>query len=159
MSSDFFAKITKAPGESKKEGHADEIEVLSFSWGASNASSAGVGGGSGQGKAVPMDISFTHNYDKASPVLASFCAKGTHIDEVKITARKSGEGQQDYMIITLTGAFVTSVQIGGSGGGDMVETVSCAFKKIKTEYKVQDDKGKVSPGPEFTWNLEDGKIS
>ncbi len=159
MSSDFFVKITKAEGESKKEGHDKEIEVLSFSWGVSNASSAGSGGGAGKGKAVPMDMHFTHVYDKASPVLAQFCAKGTHIDEMKLTARKSGDGQQDYLIITLTGAFISSVQFGGSGGGDVVESVSVSFLKIKKEYKVQDDKGKVSSGPEMTWDLEKNAVT
>jgi type VI secretion system secreted protein Hcp len=159
MSSDYFAKITKADGESKKEGHANEIEVLSWSWGVSNASSAGVGGGAGKGKATPSEITFMHNYDKASPVLASFCAKGTHIEEIKLTARKSGDGQEDYLIITLNGAFITSTQFSGGGGGDMVESVSCAFKKIKIEYKLQDDKGKLSAGPEMTWDLEANKVT
>ncbi len=159
MSSDFFAKITKAEGESKKEGHDKEVEILAWSWGVSNASTAGSGGGAGKGKAVPSDLHFTHSYDKASPVLASFCAKGTHIDELKLTARKSGDGQQDYLIITLTGAFITSVQVGGSGGGDVVENVSCSCLKIKFEYKLQDEKGKVSSGPEFTWDLEANKVS
>lgn len=159
MSSDFYAKVTKAEGESKKDGHDKEIEVLSWSWGVSNASSAGMGGGAGKGKATYHDLSFTHAYDKAAPVLASFCIKGTHIDELKLSARKSGDGQQDYMIATLTGAFITGIQVGGSGGGDMVETVTVACKTIKFEYKMQDDKGKVSSGPEFTWNLEDGKVT
>jgi type VI secretion system secreted protein Hcp len=159
MSSDYFLKITKAEGESKKEGHDKEIEALSWSWGVSNASSAGMGGGAGKGKAVPDQIHFTHVYDKASPVLAQFCAKGTHIDEVKLTARKSGDGQQDYLIVTLNGAFVTGVGIGGSGGGDIVENVALSFHKIKIEYKVQDDKGKVSSGPEMTWDLEKNSVS
>lgn len=159
MSSDFFCKITKADGESKKEGHDKEIEVLSWSWGVSNATSAGLGSGAGKGKAVPAELNFTHIYDKASPVLATFCAKGTHIDEVKLTGRKSGDGQQDYLIITLNGAFITSVSPSGGAGGDVVETVSVAFHKVKIEYKTQDDKGKVAAGPEMTWDLEKNVVS
>ncbi|MEO7242130.1 MAG: type VI secretion system tube protein Hcp [Variovorax sp.] len=159
MSSDYFVKMTKAEGESKKEGHDKEIEVLSWAWGLSNASSAGQGGGAGQGKAVPEALQFVHNLDKASPVIQSFCAKGTHIDELKLTARKAGDGQQDYMTITLTGAFIIAVHTGGSGGGDVTETVRCSFHKQKTEYKIQDDKGKLSSGPEWTWDVEKTKIS
>ena len=159
MNSDFFIKVAKADGESKKEGHSGEIEVLSWAWGLSNASSAGVGGGAGKGKAVPQDLTFMHNYDKASPVLAKFCADGTHIDEVKLTARKSGGGQEDYLVITLKSAFITGCSFSASSGGDIVESVSMAFKEIKTEYKFQDDKGKLSNGPELTWNIETGKIS
>lgn len=159
MSSDYFAKITKADGESKKEGHDKEVEILSWSWDVSNASSAGAGGGAGKGKAVPGTLNFTHNFDKAAPVLASFCAKGAHIDELKLAARKSGDGQQDYLLITLSGAFVTQVQWGGSGGGDVTANVHCSFHKIKVEYKMQDDKGKVTPGPEMTWDLERNSVS
>jgi len=159
MSSDYFIKITKIEGESKADGHVNEIDVQSWSWGVSNSTSVAVGTGLGKGKANPSDLSFMHVYDKASPVLASFCAKGTHIDEIKLTGRKSGEGQQDYLIITLTGAFITSVQASGSSGGDVMESVSCAFKKLKIEYKMQDTAGKMTNGPEFTWDVEANKVS
>lgn len=160
MSSDFFAKLSNnIEGESKKKEHAKEIDILSWSWGVSNASGSGSGGGAGHGKASAHDLSFTHNFDKASPNLAKACVKGTHIDELKLTARKSGDGQQDYITITLTTAFITGVQVGGSGGGDVVETVNCACKKIKFEYKFQDDKGKLAAGPEYTWNIEEDDVT
>ncbi|MGJ7495233.1 Hcp family type VI secretion system effector [Variovorax sp. RT4R15] len=160
MSSDFFAKLTNnIEGESKKEGHEKEIDILSWAWGVSNASGAGTGGGGGHGKATPSDLSFTHIFDKASPNLAKSCIKGTHIDELKLTARKSGDGQQDYVTITLTTAFITNVSVGGSGGGDLVETVSCACKKIKVEYKFQDEKGALKPGAEYTWDIEVDKVT
>ncbi len=160
MSSDFFAKLTNSiEGESKKKGHEKEIDILSWTWGVANASGAGAGGGAGQGKASAGDLSFVHGFDKASPNLSKACIKGTHIDELKLTARKSGDGQQDYITLTLTTAFITSVQIGGSGGGDVIETVSVAFKKIKMECKVQDEKGALKAGPEFTWSVEEDNVT
>ena len=51
MASDIFAKIGDIKGESRDAKHKDEIEVLSFSWGVTNAASTGTGGGGGAGKA------------------------------------------------------------------------------------------------------------
>ena len=43
---DYFLKIDSVPGESLDARHHDEIEVLSYSWGETNAGpmSAGSGG-------------------------------------------------------------------------------------------------------------------
>ncbi|MDN4591417.1 type VI secretion system tube protein Hcp [Xenophilus aerolatus] len=160
MSSDFFAKLTNSiEGESKKKGHEKEIDILSWSWGVTNASGSGVGGGAGRGKATPHDLSFTHIFDKASPNLSKSCIKGSHIDELKLTGRKSGDGQQDYIIITLTTAFITSVSVGGSASGDVVETVNCSCKKVKIEYKTQDEKGALKAGPEVTWTIDEDNVT
>ena len=43
--SDIFAKIGDIKGESTDSKHKDEIEVLSFSWGVTNAVPAGGAGG------------------------------------------------------------------------------------------------------------------
>lgn len=160
MSSDFFAKLTNnVKGESKKEGKEDQVEILSWTWGLSNHSGSAAGGGSGRGKAVPGDFSFTHEFDKASPNLVKFGGNGTHIDELTLTARKSGGKAEDYIVITLNEAFITSLSMGGSGGGDVVETVNCSFKKIKIQYFEQDAKGGVKAGPEATWDLVSGKMA
>ena len=46
MASDIFAKIGDIKGESLDDKHKDEIEVLSWSWGMTNAAKlAGSGGG------------------------------------------------------------------------------------------------------------------
>jgi type VI secretion system secreted protein Hcp len=156
MSSDFFIKIAKVDGESKKEGKEKQIEIHSWSWGLTNAASSS-GGGSGKGKATPGNFTFTHDFDKASPNLVKFGAAGDHISELKLTARKAGGKAEDYIVITLTEAFITGVSLGGSGGGDVMETVNCTFKAIKIEYFEQDGKGGVKPGPLVKWDVETGK--
>ncbi|MBT2333147.1 type VI secretion system tube protein Hcp [Variovorax paradoxus] len=154
MSSDYFVKIKGAEGESDKTGHKDEIEIESWSWGVANASSASIGGGSGQGKASPTDISFSAPMSKATSNLIKMCAKGEHLEEVKLSARKSAGGQEDYLIITLNDAFVTGIHTGGAGGGQTSSTTSIAFKKFKIEFKIQDNKtGAVKPGTEFKWDV------
>ena len=79
MASDIFAKLGDIKGESGDSKHKDEIEVLSYSWGVTNAGSMSHGGGGGEGKATFHDLSFVHKIDKASPVLLQTCATGVSI--------------------------------------------------------------------------------
>jgi len=155
MASDIFAKLGDIKGESLDDKHKDEIEVLSISWGVSNSGSMAHGSGGGEGKASFSDLSFMHNVDKASPVLMQNCATGVHIKEATITHRKSGKGQQEYLIVKLNDVIVTSVQNSGlSGGGDTTESVSIAFAKVSLEYKPQKPDGSLDAGIFFKYDLK-----
>lgn len=153
MSTDTHIKFDGVDGEATHKDHKGEIELLSWSWGVSQASGGSSGGGSGKGKAVPQDFNFIHLYDKASPVLAKFCAAGKHFKDAKLTARKAGEGQKDYLVITMKEVFIDNVQPAGSQGGDVVEQVSCSYRDIEFAYKPQDDKGGLGGEVKFGWNV------
>ncbi|MDN3920031.1 Hcp family type VI secretion system effector [Roseateles violae] len=150
MSSDSTIKFDGIDGEAVKP--KGEIEVLSWNWGVSQPAS-GLGGGTGKGKAIPADFHFTHHYDKASPVLAKHCVAGKHFPTMKLTSRKAGEGQQDFLVVTLKEVFITSVTPGGSTGGDILEQVTCSYKDIEFAYKPQDDKGALGGEVKFGWDL------
>jgi type VI secretion system secreted protein Hcp len=155
MAADIFAKLGDIKGESLDDKHKDEIEVLSISWGVSNSGSMGHGSGGGEGKASFSDLSFMHTVDKASPVLLQNCATGVHIKEATITHRKSGKGQQEYLVIKMNDVIVTSVQqSGSSGGGDTTESVSIAFAKVSLEYKPQKPDGSLDAGSFFKYDIK-----
>jgi len=78
MSSDMFMKIDSLAGESKDSTHKGEIDVLAWSWGASNSGSAHVGGGAGSGKVNVQDLSFTKYLDKSTPDLLLSTCNGKH---------------------------------------------------------------------------------
>ena len=113
MAIDCHIKFEGVTGESGHADHADEIDVLSWHWGVTNQSSSSDGGGSGKGKAEPGHLSFVHLYDKASPVLAKQCVSGKHFPTATLTARKAGEGQKDFLKVTLKEVLITSVQPAG----------------------------------------------
>ena len=46
---DYFLKIEGVDGESNDSKHKNEIEILSFSWGATNTGTTAHGGGGGAG--------------------------------------------------------------------------------------------------------------
>ena len=152
MSSDTHIKFDGVEGEATHKDHKGEIEVLSWSWNVSN-STLGTGGGSGKGKANPGDFVFTHTYDKSSPVLSKQAASGKHFKTVVLTARKSGEGQKDFLKVSMKEVFITSVSPSGGHGGEIIENVAMAYKDIEFEYKPQDDKGGLGGAVKFGWDV------
>jgi len=156
MASDFLLEIDGIKGESSDAKHAGTIEISSFSWGASNPGSAAAGGGMGAGKVSYQDIHFTTSVNKSSPLLALHCSNGQHIKKAVLFVRKAGKDQQEYYTITLTDLLVSSYQSGGSEGSSALPTdqFSLNFSHIKFEYKIQDEKGAVKPGAEYSWDLK-----
>jgi type VI secretion system secreted protein Hcp len=154
MASDIFAKLGDIKGESLDDKHKDEIEVLSYSWGVTNAGSMAHGTGGGEGKATFHDLSFIHRYDKSSPVLMQYCATGVHLKEATITNRKAGKGQQEYLIIKMNDVIVTGVTHGNSGSDGATENVSVAFAKVAVEYKPQKPDGSLDAGVHFKYDLK-----
>jgi type VI secretion system secreted protein Hcp len=154
MAVDMFIKIGKLEGESKDSKHGKEIDVLAWSWGASNSGSAHVGGGMGAGKVNVQDLSFTKYIDKSSPDLMLFCCNGKHIPEAKLVVRKAGETPLDYLTITMNDLIVTSVSTGGSGGEDrLTENVTLNFAKVKVNYVEQTEKGSAGAKPQMGWDI------
>lgn len=157
MSAEYFIQLPGITGESEKDGHKDQIDVSSWSWGVSQSSTASSGSGSGSGKATPSDFQFTKPFDSASCNLAKSCAAGDHLKELKMTARKAGGTQQDYIIITLEEVLITSFHTGGSEGAFPFDQVTCSYKKIKIEYKVQKGTGDSGASKNVTWDIKAGK--
>ena len=161
MSTTTHINFDGIEGESTDKDHKGEIEAQNWSWGVSNAgpsSSSGAGGGSAAGKATPGDFHFMHLYDKASPILAKLCASGKRVKSAVLSVRKAGEGQKDFLKITLTDVFITSVA--ASAGGDAVmESVSLAYAKIAVAYQPQDPRGTLSAPVKFDWNIKTGVIT
>jgi type VI secretion system secreted protein Hcp len=159
MASDIFAKLGDIKGESLDDKHKAEIEVLSWSWGVTNAvTPAGTGAGAGAGKAKFQDFFFTHKIDKASPVLMQACATGVHLKEATITHRKAGKGQQEFLIIKMNDVIVTALTDADSSDGGSTETVSLAFAKVDVEYKPQKSDGSLDAGIHFKYDLKTNKV-
>ena len=158
MASDIFAKLGDIKGESLDAKHKDEIEVLSWSWGVSNAGPRAARGGGASGKASFNDFAFTHRIDKASPLLLQSCATGQHLKEATITRRKAGKGQQEFLVIKLSDVIVTSVGETDDSGGDQAETVTLSFAKVALEYKAQKPDGSLAAGVHFKYDLKSNKI-
>ncbi len=153
MTIDTHLKIAGVDGESTHKDHKGEIDLLAWSWDVRQESTAAMGTGSGKGKGIPGQLVFAHYYDKASPVLAKNCANGKHFDQAVITCRKAGEGQLDFLKVTLKQVLVTSVAPSASSGGEISESVALSYADIEFEYKPQDEKGALGGAVKFGWNV------
>ena len=155
---DYFLKVEGIEGESADAKHKNEIDVLSWSMGATNAGTWATGGGGGAGKVAMQDFHFTMHHSKASPKLLLACSSGQHISKATLVCRKAGEEQQEYLTITLSDVLVSSFQTGGSAGDIIpVDQVSLNFAKIEKDYKVQDEKGKLGASVKTGWNVKENK--
>jgi len=153
---DYFLKIDGAPGESQDAKHKDEINVLSFSFGESQAGTMAFGGGGGAGKVQMQDFHFMMNVCKASPKLFLQCAGGEHIKSAILTARKAGKDQQDYLKVTFTDLLVSSFQTNGDAHANSlpVDSVSLNFAAIEWAYKIQNIDGTLGAEQKVKYDLK-----
>ena len=159
MAFDAFLKLTGIVGESTDAKHKDEIEVLSYSFGASNGTNAGAGGG-GAGKVQFQDFHFVSRLQSSSPQLFLACASGQHIKEATLTVRKAGGEQQEFLKLRMSDVFVASFQQGGSpDSGDSlpIEQVSINYSKLDIDYSKVDSKGGIEGTVVTSWDLKSNK--
>lgn len=131
------------------------IQVYSFSWGISNPTTVGHGGGMSAGKASMSSLNIMKRVDTASAALCLLCASGGHQAKAYLVLRKAGGNTQlEYLKFTLEEVFVDSVQLSGSSGGDdyPTESVSLAFGKVTLEYSKQKPDGTGEPAKTFNWD-------
>lgn len=159
MAVDYFLKIDKIPGESKDAKHKDEIELESFSWGATQTGTFGGGGGGGAGKVSMQDFHFMMRVNKASPKLVLACATGEHIKNAILTARKAGKDQQDFLKYTFSDILVSSYQTGGASAGSEIptESISLNYSKMEVEYKEQNPDGTLGAPVKAGYDLKANK--
>jgi len=158
MAVDYFLKLDGGiDGESVADGHKNEVQILSWSLGASQRSSVAGTGGSGAGKVDMSDISIMKTLDKASPKLLNSITTGTHIKTATLTAQKSG-GKGPYLKIDFGELFVTSVQFSASSEIP-TESVSFSYNHIKVEYKLQDEGGTLKTGAQFEYDVKANKAT
>lgn len=159
MPADMFIKIDDIKGESTDDKHKDEIEVLSWNWGVTQSGTMHHGTGGGAGKVNVQDLTLTKHVDKASPNLVRYSCNGKHLAKAVLTVRKAaGDSPLEYVKITLENIIITSVNLGGTGGVLLSETVTLNFSKVKFEYTPQKTKGGVGEGSmSVGWDIGLGK--
>ena len=156
MAADFFLEIDGIEGESTDDKLAKQVEILSWSWGASNSSKfdSGTGGG-GRDRVNMQDLHVVTEMSKASPKLMLACAAWQHIQKAVLTCRKAGGDQNPYLIIEMSDVFVSSYQTGASSHGESYPTdqISLNYSKITFDYKAQKKEGGTVNAAKAGWDL------
>jgi type VI secretion system secreted protein Hcp len=156
---DYFLKIDGIQGESVDAKHKGEIDVLSWSWGETQETTAphGGGGGAGVGKVAMTDLHVSARISKASPKLLLACAAGTHIKDAVLSGRKAGKGQQEFLTFSLSDVLVSGYQTGGATAEAPLDSISLNFSKIEVSYKEQTAKGSLGPAIKVGWDRKTNK--
>jgi len=156
---DYFLKLDGVEGESTDEKHAKEIELESWSFGATNAGSFSSGGGGGTGKVQMNDFHIVKKTDKASAKLLTACCVGEHLKTATLVCRKAGKEQQEFLVITFTDTLISSYQTGGSAGSQIIpsEQVSLGYSKIEFKYKEQKPDGTLGGEVVGGWDVKTNK--
>ena len=162
MPFDGFIKIDGIEGESNDSKHKNEIEVLSYSFGVSQAITGTVSStGTFTGQRADLSpLSFTKQLDKSSPKLKVACASGEHVKSAVLTLCRAGGDKQPYMEYKLTDVLVSGVRAGGAShgeGGVPIEEVSLHYGKIEWKYTVIGLDGKPAGNVSAGWNLKENK--
>ena len=139
MAVNAYLIIDGRPGPSTSKENA--IDILSFSFGASQTSTIGVGSSGGEsrsGRANLSDVSIMKVVDKVSPLLFDDCVTGNYLKKVDIIYDKPmGDAQEEYYKIHMEDALITSIQHSGSQENPM-ESVTFAYSKIKVSYNPEE---------------------
>jgi type VI secretion system secreted protein Hcp len=146
------------PGESLQTGHlgADGwIEISDWSWEVESEASHLKGTGAAVGKPTAGALSFTHYYDKSSPVLQQYIVKGSHFKSVTLDMLKqTGDDQPElFFQLMASNVFITKVTNSGEEDGSLKQEVEMVFKEVGIGYKRQDNKGDLKEAKYFHWNI------
>lgn len=144
MAVEIFLDLDSVEGESQKAGFVGKIDLLSYSWSASQSATRHDGTGGGSGQANIGDIAISKYMDKSTPAMFNSLLLGRHFDTGKITVRKVTGGKPlDYLVIDLEEVLISTYHTGSGNAGDdrIFEQMSLNFRKFKMTYTVQDGKG------------------
>jgi type VI secretion system secreted protein Hcp len=157
MAFDAFLKIDGVDGESTRKGFEKQMEIQSFSFGASNPSTVGAGGGGGGGGKVSVSsFNIIKKSDAASPLLFLACCQGDHYKSAVVTLNKAaGKAPIDFIKYEFEEVYVDNIQWSGSSGGDdtPTESVSFSFGKVSVTYTPQKADGSKGSPAVGAWDL------
>jgi len=122
---DAFLKVSGAPGESTNVAHPKEIEVLSWSWGATNLGKDGV---------FLAPFTWTQVIDSAFVPLFLGLTSDQRFDSVALSVSRVGAGPlKDFFKMTLSDAHVLSLSSAGSPEGIIVSG-EMSYRTIAMSY-------------------------
>jgi type VI secretion system secreted protein Hcp len=148
-------------GESKNPQKTNNIEIDSYSFGASNPANIGSNGLSG-GTVSLSDFNFTCEVDASSAQILSQLYNGKPVDSAVFTLVESGGGSQpyDYLTVTFTNCLITGHTVGGGNQGKATQSVSFAYEVIQYAFSTQNSAdGSVQNAGNATHNVTQSTTS
>ncbi|MGH9606148.1 MAG: Hcp family type VI secretion system effector [Terracidiphilus sp.] len=158
MAVDYFLTMTGIEGEAQNASFTNQVQLLSWSWGAANMSSVSGTTGSGAGKVDLSDFSCMTNFDKSTPAFFKNIVKGAHVATGTMSALKAGGGTKPYLKVNFTEIFITGLQMSASSEAPSV-SVSFTYASIEIDYSVQSAEGDLTSVGPVSFNQKTGVAS
>lgn len=149
---DYFLKVGDIDGEATQKDHENWIDVFSFSWGLSNASSGGGGAGGGTGKAVFSDFSWMQGLDSSVVPLFLAVASGQRFETATFDVVRTGDRSETFFQMIFGDASPNSLSLSGAGD-DIFASASLGADMVTMRYRPQDERGGYGDWIEGTWDL------
>ena len=156
MATSIFLKLDPIKGNSEVDGFKEQIDVLSWSWGATNTRTMGVGSAASAGSSDTMPLMLTKRVDKATPNLMNQCQSAKPIPEAVLSITKQiDEKATTYLEIKLTNVFVNSFSVSGDGEGsaEAHESFGLSFEACEYTFTGQNADGTAAASSPKTWNI------
>ncbi len=141
----IFIKFDKIKGSSTDSKFKEEVEAMSFQWGAGIGVSGAHGGDRTTSQASVSEIAITKQTDKSSELLFKSLLKGEDVGKAVISFVAASKGESvAYATLTLEEVIISGFSM--TSGGDMPsESVSLNFTKFDWSFTGRDAKGTGSP--------------
>ncbi|HWS71410.1 MAG TPA: type VI secretion system tube protein Hcp [Thermoanaerobaculia bacterium] len=127
-------------GDSTAKGHEKEIEVLSWSHGFSQPTSAtrSTAGAGTVEQAAHQNISFTKYLDSTTSSLLKYCWSGKQIGKATLTCYRASGAEDnkavEYLKVVMEHVIISNLSISGGGGELPVENLSLDYGIIQYNY-------------------------
>jgi type VI secretion system secreted protein Hcp len=148
-----FLKIDDIQGESKFQGHTQEIDVVSWNWGFETASSTPADSGSASRITVSA-FTFSHYVDLATPVLMKTCLSGTRKRQARLSVRSDPNARFDHFVLTFDDVMLTASSLNAADNASRtLETVTFTFKKVTEDYTQTKADGSAGPRTSASYDI------
>lgn len=136
---DWYLKIDGVKGESTAIGQKEALNIDAWQFGVQGATPVA---GRGAKAAAPCmsGMSFVRLADSATPQLLAGAAMGQPFGKAVLVGRKSGEKQQDFLIVEMKNVLVSSISHSGHSES-LTEALELRFQQANVSYMPQDEKG------------------
>ena len=148
-------------GECQLSDFTNMIELLSYSHGVAQQITGDQSNTKRtSGKPNHQDFTVTKYQDLASCKLIDYCNQAKPIPTIKVTIGQNDNGKvTKFFTYEMTNALVSSVSVGGGGGGKPQETITFNYTKMNWTYNAQKSDVTDSGNASATWNLATNSAS
>ncbi len=147
--------LPEVEGTTQLAGYEGKIELLSYSHGVAMGVTGDVSNTERTtGKPMHQDFGLSKYLDQTTPTLNQACCEGKTYPTATIVVGRNDAGEVIPLITyTLTNAIISSISVGGGGGGKPVESLTLNYGAITWEFATQKEEGGKEGTVEGKWDL------